>query len=67
MAWSMPAAGTLQTCHATWCGAPGEIPEGWPTGSGEPFHRMDLQAANNSLPFGTKVQVTYQGTSVVVL
>lgn len=61
-----PLAGTIKTCKATWYGAQGEIPEGWPTASGEPFHRMALKAAHNSFPFGTKVKVTYQGKSVTV-
>ncbi|QRN97320.1 hypothetical protein JRI60_51700 [Archangium violaceum] len=56
----------LATCNATWYGAEGEIPEGWPTASGEPFSRWALKAAHNSLPFGTRVKVTYQGRSVTV-
>jgi len=60
------AAGTLAVCSATWYGAEGEIPEGWPTASGEPFHRFALAAAHNSLPFGTRVRVSYQGRSVTV-
>ncbi|MFY0578383.1 septal ring lytic transglycosylase RlpA family protein [Cystobacter fuscus] len=44
----------------------GEIPEGWPTASGEPFHRLALKAAHNTLPFGTRVKVSYQGRSVTV-
>ncbi|WP_232293272.1 septal ring lytic transglycosylase RlpA family protein [Stigmatella aurantiaca] len=63
---SVSAIGTMATCNATWYGAVGEIPEGWPTASGEPFHRMALKAAHNSLPFGTRVKVTYQGKSVTV-
>lgn len=62
-----PRPGTqLVACKATWYGAVGEIPHGWPTASGEPFDRMALKAAHNSLPFGTKVKVTYQGRSVTV-
>ncbi len=61
-----PLAGTIQTCRATWYGAVGEIPEGWPTASGEGFHRLALKAAHNSFPFGTRVKVTYQGKSVTV-
>ncbi|SDY79631.1 rare lipoprotein A [Lysobacter sp. yr284] len=59
-------SGTMAVCSATWYGAEGEIPEGWPTASGEPFHRFALAAAHNSLPFGTNVRVTYQGRSVTV-
>jgi rare lipoprotein A len=58
--------GTMAVCNATWYGAVGEIPEGWPTASGEGFHRLALKAAHNTLPFGTKVKVTYQGKSVTV-
>lgn len=65
---TLEAAGVepLATCNATWYGAEGEIPEGWPTASGEPFSRWALRAAHNSLPFGTRVKVTYQGRSVIV-
>jgi rare lipoprotein A len=59
------AQGT-KTCRATWYGAPGEIPEGWPTASGQPFHRMALKAASNELKFGTRVKVTYGGKFVIV-
>src|SRR5690348_9708027 len=55
-----------KTCRATWYGAPGEIPEGWPTASGQPFHRLALKAASNELRFGTRVKVTYHGKSVTV-
>ncbi|WP_233262320.1 septal ring lytic transglycosylase RlpA family protein [Vitiosangium sp. GDMCC 1.1324] len=58
--------GPISTCNATWYGAEGEIPQGWPTASGEGFDRWALKAAHNSLPFGTKVKVTYQGKSVTV-
>ncbi|WP_434388608.1 septal ring lytic transglycosylase RlpA family protein [Melittangium boletus] len=61
-----PEMGQLATCVASWYGAVGEIPEGWPTASGEPFHRLALKAAHNSFKFGTKVKVTYQGKSVTV-
>lgn len=60
------SSGKMASCRATWYGAVGEIPEGWPTASGEPFHRLALAAAHNSLPFGTRVRVTYQGRSVTV-
>jgi rare lipoprotein A len=63
---SVSSMGKMATCQASWYGAVGEIPEGWPTASGEPFHRLALKAAHNSFPFGTKVKVTYQGKSVTV-
>ncbi|SEU35991.1 septal ring lytic transglycosylase RlpA family protein [Stigmatella erecta] len=63
---SVSPIGTMATCQASWYGAVGEIPEGWPTASGEPFHRMALKAAHNSFPFGTQVKVTYGTKSVIV-
>lgn len=48
---------------ATWYG-PGF--EGSTTASGEPFDPNDYTAAHKTLPFGTKLVVTYNGRSVVV-
>jgi rare lipoprotein A len=59
-------AQATKSCRATWYGAPGEIPEGWPTASGQPFHRLALKAASNELKFGTRVKVTFGGKSVTV-
>jgi rare lipoprotein A (peptidoglycan hydrolase) len=59
-------AQAVKSCRATWYGAPGEIPEGWPTASGQPFHRLALKAASNELKFGTRVKVTYGSRSVIV-
>ena len=59
-------AATTKSCRATWYGAPGEIPEGWPTASGQPFHRMALKAASNELRFRIRVKVIYGGKSVIV-
>ena len=36
------------------------------TANGEPFNGTSLTAAHRSLPFGTKLRVTYRGKSVVV-
>lgn len=36
------------------------------TASGQRFNQNAMTAAHRSLPFGTKVKVTYQGRSVVV-
>ncbi len=36
------------------------------TANGEPFNGRSLTAAHRSLPFNTKLRVTYQGKSVVV-
>lgn len=48
---------------ASWYG-PGF--EGATTASGEPFDPNDYTAAHRTLPFGTKLIVTYNGRSVVV-
>lgn len=48
---------------ASWYG-PGF--EGATTASGEPFDPSDYTAAHRTLPFGTKLIVTYNGRSVVV-
>ncbi|BBL78171.1 hypothetical protein RxyAA322_00250 [Rubrobacter xylanophilus] len=52
-----------QQMTATWYG-PGF--EGSTTASGEPFDPSDYTAAHKTLPFGTKLIVTYNGRSVVV-
>ncbi len=49
---------------ASWYG-PGF--EGQPTASGEPFNPHGFTAAHNTLPFGTKLVVTYGGRSVEVV
>lgn len=36
------------------------------TANGEPFDGTSLTAAHKTLPFGTKLRVTYRGRSVVV-
>lgn len=36
------------------------------TANGEPFNGTSLTAAHKTLPFGTKLRVTYRGKSVVV-
>jgi rare lipoprotein A len=36
------------------------------TANGEPFDGSGLTAAHRSLPFGTRLRVTYQGRSVIV-
>jgi rare lipoprotein A len=52
-----------QQMVASWYG-PGF--EGATTASGEPFDPNDYTAAHKTLPFGTKLIVTYNGKSVVV-
>ena len=58
-------AGTVraETLVASWYG-PGFA--GLTTSSGEPFDPSDYTAASKTLPFGTKLIVTYNGKSVVV-
>ena len=58
-------AGTVraETLVASWYG-PGFA--GLTTSSGEPFDPSDYTAASKTLPFGTRLIVTYNGKSVVV-
>lgn len=53
---------------ASWydCVKPGECSSHKITASGEKFNPNALTAAHKSLPFGTKVRVTYKGRSVIV-
>lgn len=48
---------------ASWYG-PGF--DGRKTASGERFNQYGLTAAHKTLPFGTKLRVTYKGRSVIV-
>ena len=59
-----PAHATL----ASWydCVKPGECSRHKITASGERFNPNALTAAHKTLPFGTRVRVTYKGRSVVV-
>jgi rare lipoprotein A len=53
---------------ASWydCAKPGECSKSKRTANGEKFNPNALTAAHKSLPFGTKVRITYKGKSVVV-
>jgi rare lipoprotein A len=53
---------------ASWydCVKPGECSSHKITASGEKFNPNALTAAHRTLPFGTKVRVTYKGKSVIV-
>jgi rare lipoprotein A len=57
--------GSGGTWTASWYGDPFH---GRPTASGEPFDKNALTAAHRTLPFGTRLRVTYPATgrSVVV-
>jgi rare lipoprotein A len=59
-----PAQATI----ASWydCMTPGQCSKSKRTASGEKFNPHALTAAHRSLPFGTKVKVTYKGKSVIV-
>ena len=65
--WVVLACGTPRgptvTGPASWYGA--EL-AGRPTASGEPFDPDALTAAHRTLPFGTRLEVTRAGRSVVV-
>lgn len=59
--WSVPVHAA--ECHqASWYGSE----SGNRTANGEHFDGSSLTAAHRSLPFGTKLRVTFQGKSVVV-
>lgn len=61
--WSMPVyAAECSTMVASWYGSE----SGNQTANGEPFDGSSYTAAHRTLPFGTKLRVTYQGKSVVV-
>lgn len=53
---------------ASWydCARPGECSRNKITASGERFNPNALTAAHRTLPFGTRVKVTYKGRSVIV-
>ena len=53
---------------ASWydCAKPGECSRHKITASGERFNPNALTAAHRTLPFGTRVKVTYRGRSVIV-
>lgn len=53
---------------ASWydCATPGQCGKKKITASGEKFHANGFTAAHRSLPFGTKLRVTYKGRSVIV-
>lgn len=54
---------TGKTVHASWYG-PGF--HGRKTANGERFNQNAMTAAHKTLPFGTRVRVSYKGRSVVV-
>lgn len=54
--------GDDQTLVASWYGAE----SGNRTANGEHFNGTSLTAAHRTLPFGTKLRVTYRGKTVVV-
>ena len=53
---------------ASWydCAKPGECSKSKRTANGEQFNPNALTAAHKTLPFGTRVQVTHKGKSVIV-
>ena len=63
--WAMPvhaAACAGQVVTASWYGTE----SGSRTANGEHFDGSSLTAAHRTLPFGTKLRVSYRGQSVVV-
>lgn len=62
---SVPAHGAEQRCGvASWYG---NEHHGRHTASGKVFNQWGLSAAHMTLPFGTKLRVSYQGRSVDVV
>ena len=59
-----PAEATI----ASWydCATPGQCSKSKRTANGEKIKTNSLTAAHRTLPFGTKVKVTYKGKSVIV-
>ena len=53
---------------ASWydCAKPGECSKSKITASGQKFNPNARTAAHKTLPFGTKLKVTYKGRSVIV-
>jgi len=66
ISWMLPlhalAGENCSQMRASWYGAE----SGNRTANGEHFDGTSLTAAHRSLPFGTKLRVTYRGKSVVV-
>jgi rare lipoprotein A len=64
MLFIIPAEATI----ASWydCATPGQCSKSKRTANGEKFNPNALTAAHRTLPFGTKVRVTYKGKSVIV-
>ena len=58
----------VESAVASWydCNQPGECSKKRITANGEKFNPNALTAAHRTLPFGTKVRVTYKGKSVIV-
>ncbi len=58
----------VEASIASWydCATPGQCSKSKRTASGEKFNPNALTAAHRTLPFGTKVRVTYKGKSVIV-
>ncbi len=51
-----------ETCRASWYG----FESGNRTANGEAFHPEDMTAAHRTMPFGSRVRVTWRSRSVVV-
>lgn len=64
---NVPAANAAKVA-ASWydCATPGQCSKSKRTANGEKFNPNALTAAHKTLPFGTKVKITYKGKSVIV-
>jgi len=63
-----PASASIKMV-ASWydCAKPGECSKSKITASGQKFNPNALTAAHKTLPFGTRLKVTYKGRSVIVV
>ena len=64
---NVPAANASKV-SASWydCSSAGQCSKNKRTSSGERFNPNALTAAHKTLPFGTRVKITYRGKSVIV-
>lgn len=64
--FAVPASAS--TMVASWydCAKPGECSKSKITASGQKFNPNALTAAHKTLPFGTRLKVTYKGRTVIV-
>lgn len=66
--WAMPPAHAAEACRGQWITTSWYGTEsGSVTANGEHFDGTSMTAASRTLPFGTRLRVTYEGQSVLVV